>query len=366
MAVLQPNATYKMNGVTVREKIIPDGTRWKDGAKARPHGFEAGNLYKKKVKLSSNSGKVKYITIHNTDDIKGTNDDAEQYTRATYNENMGSARVHFYVDDVGAWQNLKAGTGLCKADPAGSAEVGWHAGDGSEATGGNMTSIGIEIIMNDTAAHDVKAKDNGARVAAWLLFKHGLTVDKLVSHTYWVNHALGYKFADPDIQSTNMVYGKKWCPQYIFASTSETVALANWRKFKALVSGYLDALHGKKANTGTNTTETPKNATGGTSSGNTGSKTPTEVFRVRKSPNDAKSQLGAFMYLDGAKKKVNENPGYRAYNSALKAVYPTVDMIAREVIAGKWGTGTARKTALTEAGYNYADVQAKVNAIMKR
>lgn len=256
MAVLQPNATYEMNGVTVREKIIPDGTKWKDGAKANAAGFAAGNLYKKQTKLSSNSGKVKYVTIHNTDDIKGTNDDAEQYTRATYNENMGSARVHFYIDDVGAWQNLKAGTGLCKADPVGSAEVGWHAGDGSADTGGNMTSIGIEVIMNDTAAHDAKAKDNGARVAAWLLFKHGLTVDKLVTHTYWVNHALGYKFADPDIQSTNMIFGKKWCPQYIFASTSETVALANWKKFKTLVSGYLDALNGKKASGGTNTPET--------------------------------------------------------------------------------------------------------------
>lgn len=253
MAVLQPNTTYKMNGVTVREKIIPDGTRWKDGAKASKHGFAAGDLYKKQAKLSSNTGKVKFVTIHNTDDIKNKHDDAEQYTRATYNENMGSARVHFYVDDVDAWQNLKAGTGLCKADPAGSAEVGWHAGDGSNATGGNMTSIGIEIIMGDTAAHDSKAKDNGARIAAWLLYKHGLTVEKLVTHTYWVNHALGYKFADPDIQSTNMVQSKKWCPQYIFASTSETIALANWKRFKALVSGYLDALNGKKASSSTET-----------------------------------------------------------------------------------------------------------------
>lgn len=43
----------------------------------------------------------------------------------------------------------------------------------------------------------------------------------------------------------------------------------------------------------------------------------------------------------------------------------TVDEIAREVIAGKWGNGTARKTALTNAGYNYSEVQAKVNALLK-
>lgn len=42
----------------------------------------------------------------------------------------------------------------------------------------------------------------------------------------------------------------------------------------------------------------------------------------------------------------------------------SVDTVAREVIAGKWGTGTARKTALTNAGYNYTTVQNRVNEIL--
>lgn len=42
----------------------------------------------------------------------------------------------------------------------------------------------------------------------------------------------------------------------------------------------------------------------------------------------------------------------------------TVDEIAREVIAGKWGNGSARKKALTEAGYNYSAVQKRVNELM--
>lgn len=241
--MLTPNKTYKMNGVTVNEKIIPDGTKWKDGSKAKKAGFAAGDLYKKQKKLTNNTGKVKWITIHNTDDLDNVNDDAEQYTRATYNENMGSARVHFYVDDLGAWQNLKAGTGLCPADPAGSAEVGWHAGDGSVADGGNMTSIGMEIIMGDTEARDAKAKDNGARVAAWLLWKHGLTVDALVTHTYWVNKAAGKNFTDTDKQSTTRIAGKKWCPFYIFGAThAQATALANWKAFKKLVDKYLKQL----------------------------------------------------------------------------------------------------------------------------
>lgn len=246
MALLTPNAVFQMNGVTVKEKIIPDGTRWKDAAKAKAAGFAANDLYKKQQKLSGNTGKVQWVTIHNTDDLKGVDDDAEQYTRATYpNENMGSARVHYYVDDNGAWQNLKAGTGLCANDPDGSAEVSWHSGDSSVADGGNMTSLSIEIIMNESADHDEKARDNGARIAAWLLHKHGLTVDNLVTHTYWVNKTAGKSFSDVDKQCTNMVAGKKWCPTYIFASTNADTALKNWKAFKELVKNYMDKLSGE-------------------------------------------------------------------------------------------------------------------------
>lgn len=39
----------------------------------------------------------------------------------------------------------------------------------------------------------------------------------------------------------------------------------------------------------------------------------------------------------------------------------TISQIANEVIAGKWGNGTARKTKLEAAGYDYDAVQAEVN-----
>lgn len=41
----------------------------------------------------------------------------------------------------------------------------------------------------------------------------------------------------------------------------------------------------------------------------------------------------------------------------------TVDELAREVIDGKWGNGDVRKKALTEAGYDYSAVQARVNEL---
>lgn len=39
--------------------------------------------------------------------------------------------------------------------------------------------------------------------------------------------------------------------------------------------------------------------------------------------------------------------------------------IAKEVIAGKWGNGNARKTALTKAGYDYKIIQSLVNKLLK-
>lgn len=41
----------------------------------------------------------------------------------------------------------------------------------------------------------------------------------------------------------------------------------------------------------------------------------------------------------------------------------TVEEIAREVMAGKWGNGEARKQAITNAGYDYSAVQATVNRL---
>ena len=45
-------------------------------------------------------------------------------------------------------------------------------------------------------------------------------------------------------------------------------------------------------------------------------------YRVRKSWEDAKSQLGAYKVLANAKKCADKNPGYTVYNPNGKAVYP--------------------------------------------
>lgn len=47
-----------------------------------------------------------------------------------------------------------------------------------------------------------------------------------------------------------------------------------------------------------------------------------------------------------------------------KTADKTIEDIAKEVIAGKWGTGDERRTLLTAAGYSYAMVQETVNKML--
>lgn len=49
----------------------------------------------------------------------------------------------------------------------------------------------------------------------------------------------------------------------------------------------------------------------------------------------------------------------------IKANATSIDVIAKEVIAGKWGNGATRKQMLRAAGYNPAIVQARVNEMLK-
>lgn len=188
MALLTPDATYTTsNGILVNRKFLPESQR--------PNR-----------KLNTSDNNPEYITIHNTDDINeatGTND-AEQYARATFNGNMNGVTVHFYIDEAGCWQILPMN------------EVGYHAADGYNGPG-NTKSIAIEIIMDGSGKdYDKKAEERGAKLAAWLLYKHGLGIDRLKTHNDW--------------------YSKKYCPAYI---------LPHWNKFVETVSGYLNELKAK-------------------------------------------------------------------------------------------------------------------------
>ena len=291
MAILRPDTTTTLNGVKINEYLL---------TKHNPNHINMPSV--------SMESKVIGVTVHNTDWISvasGTTP-AEQYTRATVNGNMKDVRVHYYVDNVCVWQNLPLSLS------------GWHAADGSG--NGNRKTIAIECIMSSAYnSTDKKSEDNYARLAAALLKKYGLDINHLYTHTHWLNVRDGKSGTVDYLNTTRNPY--KMCPAYI---------LTHWAEFKKKVQAYMNV------GSSTPTTSSPK-----------------QLYRVRKSWSDAKSQIGAFSSLENAKKACKA--GYAVFDSNGKQVYPTkksIGEVAREVIQGKWGCGcpvdTSRKARSTD------------------
>lgn len=244
MAILKPDKTTTLGGVTVNEYLL---------TKHNPNKIDMPSV--------SMEGRIIGVTIHNTPWITtaaGTTP-AEQYTRATVNGNMNDVRVHYYVDNVCAWQNLPLSLS------------GWHAADGDG--NGNRRTIAIECIMSSAYNDkDKKSEDNCAKLAAALLKKYKLGINALYTHNHW--------------------YSRKYCPAYI---------LPHWDKFKAKVQSYMNSGSSAK-----------------------------QLYRVRKTWSDAKSQIGAYSSLENAKKACKA--GYSVFDNSGKAVYTAVWSKGQKVI----------------------------------
>lgn len=65
------------------------------------------------------------------------------------------------------------------------------------------------------------------------------------------------------------------------------------------------------------TSELSKTTSGG------GTASTSQMYRVRKTWSDSKSQLGAYKMLANAKKKADENAGYKVFDASGNIVYPT-------------------------------------------
>lgn len=393
---IKANSIYSIPELklTINEKIIPDSTKWTNATSAKSLGVAVGDWYKSNRLLSNNTGKVQFVTLHNTEDLSLTSDDSAQYSLATYNQNMGWTRVHFYVDDKSIWQLLRSGLGICVADPVGKAEQSWHSGDGTAVGTGNDTSLSVELIMNENKTSDEKAKDNAARLCAYLLYKHGLGIDKLVTHTYWVNKKYNKKFTDTDKQCCTPLTGSKWCPYYIFGSTTNpTTALKNWLAFKDQVKGYLDTLNNGEV------VDLKSNAKPDTSTGEPLYRIQVGAYSVKKNADafltkvqnsgfknafittDKASmgtiyrvQVGAYRvklnadnYLKTVKAAGFTNAFIAVVNASTKtmasAKTKTNAELAKEVMLGKWGAGEERVKNLTNAGYDPVAVQKEVNKL---
>lgn len=108
------------------------------------------------------------ITIHNTGNPSSTA--ANERAWLTNKTNTRTASYHIVVDEKEAIEVLPLN------------EVGWHAGDGSRATSGNRTSIGIEICESGNYS---KTLDNAIELIVKMLKERGWGIDKLKRHYDW-------------------------------------------------------------------------------------------------------------------------------------------------------------------------------------
>jgi hypothetical protein len=301
MSFLNPDKTYNANGLTVKEYLL---------TKHNPNNIDMPTANLPSVPLG--------VTVHNTEAISVSSSTtmAEQYLRSTVNGNMKDVRVHFYVDDICAWQCLPLTLS------------GWHAADGNGD--GNRKTIAIEVIGNST-----KAEANAIKLVAYLLNLYNLTVEKnLFTHTHWLNVKDG-KTGTIDYLNTAS-NSKKNCPIYI---------LPHWSTFKTNVSTALNKLKGNN-----NSTNVAAAAT------------KTVTYRVRKAWEDASSQIGAYSSLENAKKACKT--GYSVFDENGKSVYSnnaststssstTVpDIKYRVYTNGKWYSEITNYNDTNDMGYS--------------
>lgn len=199
---VKPDKVYNLNNVKINEYLLG------------MHNINGISLPGKRTK------KFKGVVIHNTDPAKSA-DDGRQYTAATLNNNV-STRTHYYVTYESAWKNLP------------DESMNWSCGDGTTGEGNNGC-ISLEIIMGSKNGNsDLQARDNGAKLAAYILFKNNMTVNDMYTHNYFLNIRNGVT-GDYNKLCTSPTPTRN-CPYYI---------VWDWENFRKQVDAYIVKLGGK-------------------------------------------------------------------------------------------------------------------------
>ena len=245
----------------------------------------------------------KYVVIHNT-----ANDAPAENEIAYMVRNDNQVSFHYAVDDQEIVQGIEENRNA------------WHCGDGNGE--GNRSGIAIEICYSKSGGAKFEAAEkNAAELAASILKKYGWGIDRLKKH---------------------QDFNGKYCPH-------RTLDMG-WDRFVKMVEGYL----------GISSTEDKED-------------TP-----VKKSIDAIAKEVIAGKWGNGAERKQKlKAAGYdpdevqEKVNALLgapaeeaKPARKSVTEIAKEVIAGKWGNGSARKEKLKDAGYDADEVQEKVNSLL--
>ena len=237
--------------------------------------------------------------------VHNTANDASARNEINYMlSNNKQVSFHFAVDDQEDVQGIPLDRNA------------WHAGDGANGTG-NRQGIAVEICYSKSGGAKFEAAErNAAELIAQLLKERGWGIDKVTKH---------------------QDYSGKYCPH-------RTLDMG-WQRFLDMVQGYLD---------GEGATSSPSKSV---------DEIAQEVIAGKwGNGSERRERLTAAGYdYSTVQARVNEIMGG---GSASATPSKTVDEVAQEVIVGKWGNGSDRKDRLTAAGYDYSQVQARVNELL--
>ena len=234
--------------------------------------------------------------------VHNTANDASAENEISYmRNNDNKISFHYAVDDVEIVQGILENRNA------------WHSGDGASGNG-NRKGIAIEICYSKSGGKKFeKAEENAAEFIASKLKEKGWGIDKVKKHQDFDN---------------------KYCPH-------RTLDLG-WDRFLNKIRSYLG-------------------------------ETSVDINNVLKDLDTIVDEVIAGKWSNGEDRKNKlTQAGYnyqeiqnlvnkRLIGSNINSSNDSIDIIVNEVIAGKWGNGNDRRTNLENAGYNYQEIQDRVN-----
>lgn len=232
-----------------------------------------------------------------------------------------AASAHYQVEESG-----RIGQLVWDSDTA------WHASNWAA----NCSSIGIEHANYSDGTISEKCLDNGAHLVAALCKYFGL------GRPEWLKNVFPHKY-----------FAATSCPGQIYGSQKDA--------YIKRAQQWYDSM------TGSGSAPSGGSSSGSSSSGSSGKKSVSEVAKEViagswGNGSDRKSRLEAAGYdYNAVQAEVNRQLGVSGGSSSSSSNKKSVSQVAKEVIAGSWGNGDTRKKKLEAAGYNYSEVQAEVN-----
>lgn len=263
-------------------------------------------IVKKLVPITKYNRKCPYKMTPTRIVVHNTYNDASARNEIAYmTSNNNEVSFHYAVDDIEVVQGIPENRNS------------WNAGDGGNGKG-NREGIAIEICYSKSGGDRfIKAEKNAVELIVDILKRYGWGIDKVTKH---------------------QDYSGKYCPH-------RTLDMG-WKRFIGMIE---DELEGDKP-VKKSIDEIAKEVIQGKWGNGI-----TRKNKLKKAGYD----------YNKVQAKVDELMKTPAKTPAKASAKKSVDAVAKEVIQGKWGNGADRKKRLTDAGYNYAEVQKKVNQLMK-